>query len=198
MAIKTDKTKEKLFTLIKKYAYAEGTFKLSSGKTSSYYIDCRKVTLSSEGALLAARLILECVKNKKIDAIGGPTIGADPLVSAVSVLSLLENKKPLNAFLVRKSAKAHGLQRQIEGPLLKKSCRVAVVDDVATSGGSLIEAITALTDAGIKVVMAIVLVDRNEGAKENLKKLGCELHSFFNIDDFKSKPLCPDKNCTKK
>lgn len=182
-----NKTKQQLFSLIKRDAYCEGNFRLSSGKMSSYYIDCRKVTLSSEGALLAGRLIVELIKGKDIDAIGGPTIGADPIVGAASVLSLLKYKKPLKAFLVRKHAKGHGMQQQLEGPPLPKGSRVVVIDDVATSGGSLLDAIAVLKQQAMTVVMVIVLVDRNEGAKEKLQEAGCALHSIFNIDDFKSK-----------
>jgi len=180
------KAREQLFTLIKKKAYSEGRFLLSSGKISDYYIDCRKVTLSSKGVYLSALLILDIIKGKKVAAVGGPTIGADPLVGAVCALNLIKNNKPLKAFLVRKSAKSHGLKRQIEGPKLKKGSRVVVVDDVATTGGSLIDTISCLRKKGIKVVSVITLVDRNEGAREKLKKANCKLVSIFNIKDFKS------------
>ncbi len=183
------KARKELHALIKRDAYREGTFQLSSGLTSSYYIDCRKVTLSSNGAYLTAYLILEAMKNKKIDAIGGPTIGADPIVGAVSVLSLVKYKNSLKAFLVRRFAKSHGTKRQIEGPALKRGSRVIVVDDVATSGGSLLEAIAALRKRGLKVAMVIVIVDRGEGAKARLRSVGCPMHSIFTIDDFKSKKL---------
>lgn len=180
------KARQRLFALIRRDAYSEGVFRLSSGRVSSYYIDCRKVTLSSEGVLLAARLILDAIKGQRIEAIGGPTIGADPIIGAASVLSLLQYKKPLKAFLVRKTAKSHGTQRQIEGPPLAKGARAVVVDDVATSGESLLEAIAALRKSGVKVVQVIVLVDRNEGAKARLRKAGYALRTLFNIDEFRS------------
>lgn len=183
---KLNRIRQELFKLIKSDAYCQGRFKLSSGKMSDYYIDCRKVTLTSKGAYLAALLILETIKDKNIDAIGGPTIGADPIVGAVAVLSLLEYKKPLNAFLVRKSAKAHGLKRQIEGPHLSRGSRVVVIDDVATTGASLIETVSHLRKKGIKIAMVIVLVDRDEGAREKLSKAGCKFISIFNIKEFKS------------
>lgn len=116
-------------------------------------------------------------------------MGADPIVGAVSVLSLLKYKNPLKAFLVRRSAKLHGTKRQIEGPALKRGSRVIIVDDVATSGGSLLDAIAALRKRGIKVAMVIVIVDRGEGAKERLRSVGCTMHSMFTIGDFKSKKL---------
>jgi len=180
------KLRRELFSLIKKEAYCEGDFLLSSGKRSDYYIDCRKVTLSSKGAYLSALLILDAIKGSKIDAVGGPTIGADPIVGAVSVLSLIKYRKPIKSFLVRRSAKSHGLQRQIEGPEIKKGSRVVVVDDVATTGGSLIETVSCLKKKGLKVDKVIVLVDRNQGAAEGLKKLKCKLVSLFNIEEFRS------------
>lgn len=182
-----NKARKQLFRLIKSKAYCEGRFRLSSGKISNYYIDCRKITLSSQGAYLAGLLILDLIKNKKIVAVGGPTIGADPIVGAVSVLSLIKYNRPIRAFLVRKTAKTHGSKRQIEGPQLKRGSRVVVVDDVATTGGSLIDAISTLRKKGIKVEMVITLVDRNEGAKERLKKARCRFLSIFNIKDFKKK-----------
>lgn len=180
-----DKARRELFKLIKSQAYAEGRFKLSSGKISDYYIDCRKVTLSSKGVYLSALLILDIIKNKKVDAIGGPTIGADPLVGAVCVLSLLKNKRPLKAFLVRKAAKSHGLKRRLEGPKLKNGDSVVVVDDVATTGGSLVDAVACLRKKGVRVKTVITLVDRNEGARQKLNRLRCNFVSIFNINDFK-------------
>lgn len=183
--IKIRKIRQELFNLIKSNAYSEGKFKLSSGKISNYYIDCRKITLTSRGAYLISELILDIIKNKKIQAIGGPTIGADPIVGAVTVLSLIKYKRPIKAFLVRKSAKSHGLKRQIEGPQLKKGWRVVVVDDVATTGDSLTETIKTLKKIGLKVVLAIVFVDRNEGARQKLEDINCDFISIFNIEEFK-------------
>ena len=181
------KLRRELFGIIKKNAYSEGRFVLSSGKTSDYYIDCRKVTLASRGVYLSGLLILDIIRNKKIDAIGGPTIGADPIVGAILALSLTEYKKHLKGFLVRKSAKSHGLGRQVEGPKLNKGARLVVIDDVATTGGSLVETISCLRQQGLRVDSVIVLVDRNEGAKEKLKKVNCKFTSLFNIREFKSR-----------
>jgi len=100
-------------------------------------------------------------------------------------LSLTKYNKPVKAFLVRKTVKSHGTKRQIEGPTLKKGFRVVIVDDVATTGGSLVEAVSCLRKKGIKVDKVIVLVDRNEGAKEKLKKLNCNFTSIFKIEDFR-------------
>jgi len=120
--------KLRLLALLKKEAFKKGQFTLSSGKTSNYYLDGRIITLSPEGAYLVASIILEMIKDKGIDAIGGPTLGADPIVGAVACLSQI-NHIPINTFIVRKSTKEHGTQRQIEGPVLKKGSRVILVDD---------------------------------------------------------------------
>ena len=181
--MKLSNYKQRLFELIKTHAVARGDFLLSSGKKSNYYIDCRKVTLSPEGAYLSASVILSLLENDKIDAIGGPTIGADPIAGAIAALSHI-NKKPIQTFLVRSKAKEHGTAQKIEGPALNKGTQVIIIDDVATSGKSLIDCIQALKEAGILVKKAICLVDRNEGAAENLSKEGCELISIFSINEF--------------
>jgi len=155
---------------------------LSSGKISHYYLDGRLITLSVQGAYLVASIILELVKNKNIAAIGGPTLGADPIVGAIACLGHIK-KMPVKTFIVRKVAKTHGMQRQIEGPALKKGESVVLVDDVATTGGSLIEAKAALDKLGVSVKKAIVIVDRGEGAKENLAQAGLKLEAIFKIAD---------------
>jgi orotate phosphoribosyltransferase len=134
--------------------------------------------LTPEGAYLVANIILELIKDKNIHAVGGPTLGADPIVGAIAVLSHLKNL-PLKTFIVRKNAKDHGTKRQIEGPALKKNSRVILVDDVATTGKALIESRQSLRQGGIRVIEAIVIVDRNEGARENLAKAGLKLKAIF-------------------
>jgi len=183
MAEELKRLKRELFALLEKEALKRGKFVLSSGKTSNYYLDGRVITLTPEGAYLTASIILELIKDKGIDAIGGPTLGADPIVGAVAALSHIK-KIPLKAFIVRKSAKEHGTQRRIEGPALKEGNKVILIDDVATSGKNLIEAKEALEKEGVRVESAIVIVDRNEGAKENLKRIGIKLESIFSIEEF--------------
>lgn len=178
-----EQLKTKLFALLRDKALKRGSFLLSSGRMSNYYLDGRLITLSPEGAYLAASIILKMAEGKGIDAIGGPTLGADPIVGAVGCLSHLRNA-PVGTFIVRKAAKEHGTQRQIEGPELKKGWRVILVDDVATSGKSLIEAKQALDRIGVIAEEAIVIVDRQEGATENLAKAGLGLKSIFTIKDF--------------
>jgi len=175
--------KAQLFTLLNKEALKRGDFVLSSGKTSKYYLDGRVITLTPEGAYLVASIMLELFKDKKIDAFGGPTLGADPIVGAVALLSHIKNI-PIKTFIVRKAAKEHGTARQVEGPELKKGSRVILVDDVATTGKALIEAKLALDKLGVAADTAIVIVDRCEGAAENLSKEGLKLESIFTIKDF--------------
>jgi orotate phosphoribosyltransferase len=174
--------KVNLLALMKKEALKKGKFVLSSGKISNYYLDARLITLSPEGAYLVAGIILEMIKDSNIDAVGGPTLGADPIVGALACLSYI-NRTPIITFIVRKSPKGHGMQRQIEGPALKKKSRVVLVDDVATTGQALIEAKKALDKIGVKAIKAIVIVDRGEGAKGNLAKEGLPLESVFKIKD---------------
>lgn len=178
-----DELRKQLFRLIKDRAYREGEFKLASGKMSHYYLDARLVTLSSEGAYLVGSIIFGLIKDMKIVAAGGPTLGADPIVGALATISF-QNNRPLNAFLIRKSPKAHGRMQQIEGPEIPAGDEVVLLDDVATSGGSLIDAIEVLKKIGVKVKKAVVIVDREEGASENMRRAGCELVSIFKASEF--------------
>jgi orotate phosphoribosyltransferase len=174
--------KADLLALLKKEALKKGDFTLSSGKKSGYYLDGRIITMLAEGAFLTGSIILDMIKDDKIDAFGGPTLGADPIVGAVAALSFV-NRVPLRTFIVRKAAKGHGTQRQVEGPALEAGMKVILVDDVATSGKSLIEAKAVLDAMNVSVLRAIVIVDRNEGAGENLAAAGIELQSIFTIAD---------------
>ncbi|MCM8762812.1 MAG: orotate phosphoribosyltransferase [Candidatus Omnitrophica bacterium] len=177
--------KLRLLELLKEKAVQKGRIKLSSGKISNFYVDGRLITLTPVGAWLVANIILRMLKGKKIDAVGGPTLGADPIVGALACMAYLRNI-PLKTFIVRKKKKEHGMRRLVEGPQLKKGSHVVLIDDVATTGSSLIEAKEILNKMGIKIEYAIVLVDRQEGAQENLKKAGCKL-----LPIFKKKDLVP-------
>ncbi|MDI6758719.1 MAG: orotate phosphoribosyltransferase [Candidatus Omnitrophota bacterium] len=175
--------KAKLFSLLNKEALRRGEFVLSSGKVSNYYLDGRIITLTPEGAYLTASIILELIKDEAITAIGGPSIGADPIAGALAALSHIKGR-PIKTFIVRKQAKSHGMQRQIEGPALGDGDEVVLVDDVATTGKALIEAKQALDKINVRVKKAIVIVDRKEGAFENLAKFCLKLESIFTIEDF--------------
>lgn len=177
--------KQRLFSLIKEKAYHEGAIKLASGKMSPYYIDARAVTLSSEGAYLVGAIVFNMVAGLKTDAVGGPTLGADPIVGALAAISFQESR-PINTFLIRKIPKGHGRMLQVEGPPLKAGDEVVLIDDVATTGGSLIDAIEILKKDKVSARHALVVVDREEGAKENLARAGCALVSIFKASDFSS------------
>jgi len=155
--------KEELKKLLKETGAVKfGEFTLSSGKKSDFYVDCRKVTLHPQGAKLIGKIILEKIKGLKVDAIGGLTLGADPITSTVVALSTIPG------FIVRKKAKEHGTQQRIEG-LIEPGWKVVIVEDVATTGASALQAIEAAEAAGAKVIKVISVVDREEGAAESLK-----------------------------
>jgi len=175
--------KKKLFDLLNNQALKRGKFVLSSGKESNYYLDGRIITLTPQGAYLVAGIILEIIRDRKLNAVGGPTLGADPIVGALAALSYIQNK-PIPTFIVRQAAKMHGMGRQIEGPALKKGDRVMLVDDVATTGKAILEAKQALDKIGVEVASALVIVDRLEGAAENLAAAGIKLESIFKITEF--------------
>jgi orotate phosphoribosyltransferase len=179
--LKIDEYKARLLELLKEKALKVGKFVLSSGKESDYYLDERIVTLSSEGAYLTAKIMLDMLKDVKIDAIGGPTLAADPIVGAVSGISFADGK-PIDGFIVRKEAKGYGTGKLIEGPLAKGS-NVVVVDGTMTTGGSLLKALEALENEDCKVVKVLVLIDRLEGGKEVLQSKGYDVASVFTKDD---------------
>lgn len=177
-----NRDKERLLKILRENAFFKEKVVLSSGKESDFYIDARRVTLSPEGAYLCANILLEMVRGDNVDALGGPTLGADPLAGAIASLSF-QLKKPVRTFIVRKAPKPYGKQQQIEGPLLKKGMRVVIIDDVATSGKAIIQSVDVLRQMGMEVVKAVCIVDRQEGAKEALAEKHCPLFSIFSISD---------------
>ena len=181
--LKKDKPKKALFKLIKAQAFRKKKVVLSSGKISNYYVDIRKISLTSKGAFLIANLLWDELKKHKFSSLGGPTLGADPILSAVAYHAFL-NKRNLKTFIVRKTQKKHGQARFIEGPTLKKGSKVIIIDDVATTGKSLVESIQKLSGQKVKVIAAFVVVDREEGAKEILAKYNLPLFSIFKLSEF--------------
>ena len=177
------KEKEKLFSILKKDAFFKERILLSSGKESDYYFDARRVTLKAEGVYLTAKIMLDNLKGINYDAVGGPTLGADAILGAIGVLSFQANK-PINTFIIRKSPKSHGKKKQIEGPDVPQGSRVVLIDDVATTGKAFVESIDILTQAKIRIVSALCIIDRQEGAKETLAKYGCPLVSIFKAQEF--------------
>lgn len=170
--------RQKLIDKIKREAYFREKIILSSGKESDHYFDLRRITLTPEGAYLSSLLILNEVKDELIDAIGGPTLGADPMLGAISVLSM-QSDTPLNTFIIRKSPKKHGRQQLIEGPFLKPGSRVILIDDVATSGKAFLESIDIIKHQDWEIVNAICILDREEGAQEALAKREVNLISLI-------------------
>ena len=162
--------RDRLKSLLREHSLMFGDFTLVSGKKSKYYFDSKKTTLLPEGAYLTAVEILKTLRDNDIraDAIGGMTLGADPIVCPVAALSQIEGPA-LRAFIVRKEAKDHGTGGQIEGNL-EPGSRVVVVDDVVTTAGSTLRAIEAAEQAGHEIAAVICLVDREEGGTEKLSK----------------------------
>ena len=173
--------KEELLELLKRYAYRKGEFKLSSGKTSEHYVNCKPVTLSGRGLTLSSLLLL-----KEVDTsyVGGLTLGADPLVSGVALVSALDSRL-VNGLIVRKEAKGHGTQAYIEGLLPPEGTKITVLEDVITTGGSAIKAATRLRDAGYVVERVVAIVDRQENkeADEFMESANLELRSLFTLDE---------------
>ena len=157
-----------------------GEFKLSAGGISPYYFDGRLLTLDPEGAYLTAEGFLPILKQCGAEAIAGPTLGADPIVAAVAVMSYLK-KFPVSALIVRKEAKFHGGMRAVEGPL-RKGMRVAVVDDTCTSGASLFHAIDAVEAEGCEVVKVLSIMDRMAGGSEECTRRGYDFQSILTAD----------------
>ena len=161
----------------------ERPFQLASGKTSPYYLDGKKTTLDARGALLVGRLIFDRLRGRNIQAVGGLTLGADPIAVAVALTSALAGE-PMRAFIVRKEIKDHGTGNWIEGGIDPGS-RVAVIEDVVTSGTSICLAIERIQSAGHHIVAAAALVDRGEGGAEAVRQVaGVPLDALFNLKDF--------------
>ncbi len=172
---------ERLKELVIEKSFRYGYFTLSSGRESLYYFDGRITTLSPEGAYLVGKRMFSLIRGAGIDAVGGPTLGADPIVTAVALVSHLE-EAPVPAFIVRKDPKKHGAQRHIEGNF-PEGGTVAIVDDVITSGKSIIRAIEVVEAAGSQVGKVIVLVDRNEGGADELRSRGYSFTALFSADE---------------
>jgi orotate phosphoribosyltransferase len=203
--------REQLLQMLAEKSFRLGEFKLSSGGTSDYYIDCRATTLSGEGARLVARVFYDEIYNSGLKpvAVGGLTLGADPIVTAVAMLSAQRNQgraadRPgaigehfeLDAFIVRKAEKTHGMQQRIEG-FHKKGAKVFIVDDVCTTGGSTVEAIQVSREFGFEVVGILCLVEREEsGGRANIEKAapGVPFVAVFNSDDVRAEHLRMKRN----
>jgi orotate phosphoribosyltransferase len=156
-------------------------FKLVSGRMSRFYVNCKPVTLCARGLFLAGHLLFEAIKDDKVTAVGGLTFGADPLAVATAFASEL-NAQPINAFSIRKTRKDHGMVRWIEGDIHPGE-RVAIIDDVATTGGSTIKAIERARAEGLEVAKAVIFVDRQEGGLENIRRHVSNVSSIITRDE---------------
>ena len=168
--------------LLEKSVITGREFKLASGKTSNFYVDARVTTLDAEGAYLCGKIFLEMLREFKVDAVGGYSIGADPIVSAIAVLSFMENN-PIPAFIIRKEEKSHGTGKMIEGNFPLRA-RVVIFDDVVTSGGSILKGAAQVEQQGGTVAAVMAVLDREEGGKEKSEAAGYKFLSIFTKKDF--------------
>ena len=177
--------REELLNLLKEYAYRKGEFKLSSGRKSNHYVNCKPVTLSALGLKLSSIMLLECIRTD-VTTVAGLTLGADPLVSGVAMASIEHAWAPdLNGLIVRKKPKGHGTGAWIEGPLPLEGSEVVILEDVITTGGSAIQAAQRIRDAGYAVKDVVSIVDRQENneANELMKSANLELTSLYKLDE---------------
>jgi len=184
--------REFLLNLFIEYAYKTGDFLLSSGSRSSYYINGKLVTLRADGALAIGRLLVSYLP-ADTSAVAGLTLGGDPLVTSVSVVSAWENR-PVTALIVRKEAKGHGTGAYIEGPPLSPGASVVVLEDVVTTGKSAYLAVERLRDAGYTVEQVISLVDRQQGGAQFYQEKGLKFQTVFSIADLQAAALKKEGN----
>ena len=183
--------RDELFELLKKYSYENGEFKLSSGKVSEHYVDCKRVTFSGRGLLLASTLMLEHVEDDST-YVGGQTLGADPLVCGVAMVSelghLFDSRKrgKVDALIVRKEAKGHGTGGWVAGFIPPEGTKLTLLEDVVTTADSVCTAARRIRDLDIIINRVVTIVDRKQGGEERLAQNGLELKSLFTVDDFKS------------
>jgi orotate phosphoribosyltransferase len=176
----------KAFRLIQEKSFSKGRYKLASGKESNYYLDMKPTMFNPEGAAALSEMILDKLAGIEVDYVGGVALGAVPLISTITMLSYLQNR-PLPGFFVRKEVKGHGTMKLVEGLAKGESLegkRVVVLEDVTTTGGSSMIAVTAAQDSGAKVILVLSIVDREEGAAEFYKKIGIPFSALFTASEF--------------
>jgi len=179
LGVVTERTKRILELLHETGALLYGEFTLASGKKSDHYYDGKQLTLHPEGAYLIGEEILDRLAGIDVDAIGGLVMGAIPIVTAVTLISHKEGT-PIPSFIVREEPKGHGTRKKIEGQF-REGSKVAIIDDVITLGGSVKKAIEAVEEEGCEVVKVIVIVDRNEGGSERLRKEGYNFEAIIDL-----------------
>ena len=173
--------REELRDILRRLSIRKGEFTLASGRKSDYYINGKMTTLNSRGLYLAAGLMLDSLDGMEYDAFGGPVIGADPVVGALLALSAARGMEK-DGLLIRKEAKGHGTKKLVEGPI-REGMRVVILEDVVTTGGSLLRAAEAVEEAGGVIAGILVLVDREEGAGENIAASGHSFESIFRVSE---------------
>ena len=178
-------SRDKLLNLLAIHAYKNGQFTLSSGKTSTRYVNCKPVTLSGTGLALTSQLMFENVQIDSI-AVAGMTLGGDPLVSGVAI-SAASVGRNLDALIIRKEPKGHGTSAWIEGPLPPKGSLITILEDVVTTGGASLKAAFHLREAGYLVNRIVSIVDRMEGGFEAIAKEGLELVSIFSLNEISAR-----------
>ena len=196
----SDESRAELLRLLRRKSVVFGDFALSSGATSSYYVDCKLTTLSPEGALLVGQVFYEMIRSEElslgvqIDAVGGLTMGADPIALAVGIVSLEHNpSEHYEVFSVRKNAKEHGRHKLIEGNFRDRD-QVVIIDDVITRGESTLQAINAVEQEGGSVKFVAVLVDRQEGGRQKIEQRGYKVVSVFKKDDLLPEDVAATKS----
>jgi len=181
-----DNYRQRLLQILLVKSFKLGDFTLSSGKKSDYYVDCRTATMDPDGLYCIAQLFLNYIEEEKleIDAVGGLTLGADPIVGGMVALSKTR-PRPVQGFIVRKEAKTHGTGRPIEGNILK-GWKVAIIEDVITTGASALKAVNAAKQIGAEVKVVLAVVDREEGGREEISRLGIPIYSLFTATELKA------------
>jgi orotate phosphoribosyltransferase len=173
--------RDRLLELVKQLAIVHGKVRLSSGREADYYVDLRRITLHGEAAPLVGRVLLDLTRDWEFDAVGGLTMGADPVATAMLHAAAAQGRR-LDAYVVRKEAKAHGLQRRVEGPEIAGR-RVLVVEDTSTTGGSPLTALAAVREAGATPVGGAVIADRDTGAAAKIEAEGVPYRYAFSLQD---------------
>lgn len=183
-------SRNRLLDLLTELSFALREVTLVSGKKSDFYVDCKQTTLSAEGHVLVGRLVLACIdgyerrEGRSIGGVGGLTLGADPIASAVSLTSALAGR-PIPAFVVRKQAKGHGTGAWLEGARnLEDGAEVVIVEDVCTTGASALAAVERVREAGYVVRLVVCLVDRLEGGRPAVEAADVEMVALFDREDF--------------
>lgn len=173
--------RKRLLEYTRKHAVLHGDFTLASGAKATFFFDMKMVTLSAEGSYLVGRVIFDLLRDVDVAAVGGLTLGADPIVTAVSVVSYIEGK-PIPAFIERGAVKDHGTMKLIEGYLPGKGSPVAIVEDVITKGGATLKAIEIAEAAGCKVAKVMALLDRHAGGSDEVRRRGYDLTAILHAD----------------